>query len=361
MNPGGDARTQTRVGAAMFAVLVFGLVFVAAILPRLDLGGGIRAGIGFFHVGALREGAPIIVAGRTVGHVESIVLIDSNGLPADHVLAGTGGAMVQVRIDEDLVRMVPSNGDYFISSRGILADRYLEVGPPRDGAAPGPPLAAGAQVRGIDPPSIDSALQQTWDNLVVSREFMDAIEPEAAALGAQLTALAATIDAVAPTPGAYGELALRVRALLAEADDLRATLDAAGANPEQLEALAGRARATIERARAAVASIRAAADRLLAEVDRVRASVERRTPELERLRAALVAGQTLLARAEKLAANGQELMAMIERGEGSLLKLSNDPEFPEDAKDVGKLLKRNPWRIIGRPDDATAVPRRPAQ
>jgi hypothetical protein len=26
-----------------------------------------------------------------------------------------------------------------------------------------------------------------------------------------------------------------------------------------------------------------------------------------------------------------------------------DPEFPEDAKELGKILKRQPWKIIGRP------------
>ena len=33
------------------------------------------------------------------------------------------------------------------------------------------------------------------------------------------------------------------------------------------------------------------------------------------------------------------------------LKLANDPEFPEDAKDLGKILKREPWRVVGHPQD----------
>jgi hypothetical protein len=27
----------------------------------------------------------------------------------------------------------------------------------------------------------------------------------------------------------------------------------------------------------------------------------------------------------------------------------NDPEFPEDAKELGKILKRQPWKVINRP------------
>ena len=40
------------------------------------------------------------------------------------------------------------------------------------------------------------------------------------------------------------------------------------------------------------------------------------------------------------------------------MKLSRDPEFPEDAKALGKMLKRSPWRIIGHPDDNVGLPPR---
>ena len=359
MIPGGDAQAQRRVGAAMLALIVVAGVFVVAILPRLALGGGIRAEVAFAHVGALREGAPVIVAGRQVGKVEGISLVPAGGLPPEHVLAATGGAIVHIRVDDDYRRLVPVNGDFFISSKGVLSDRYLEVGPPRDGAPMGAPLGPGQQVRGVDPPSLDRAMQRTWDNLVQSRAFLEAVEPEARALRDQLTALADTIDAVAPTPSAYVDLALRLRGLVAEADELRELLDQAGASPAELLALRDRAAATVDRARAAVASVRETADRLIADLDRVRATADEHGPELDRLRAALDQGRTLLARAEQVVASGQALLAMIERGDGSLMKLSRDPEFPEDAKELGKILKRNPWRIIGRPDDMTAVPRRP--
>ena len=34
---------------------------------------------------------------------------------------------------------------------------------------------------------------------------------------------------------------------------------------------------------------------------------------------------------------------------GSLMKLMHDPEFPEDAKELGKIMKRQPWKIINHP------------
>ena len=48
------------------------------------------------------------------------------------------------------------------------------------------------------------------------------------------------------------------------------------------------------------------------------------------------------------------------RREGTLGRLLSDPEFPEDAKELGKILKRQPWRIFAHPDDtAPAKPERP--
>jgi hypothetical protein len=52
---------------------------------------------------------------------------------------------------------------------------------------------------------------------------------------------------------------------------------------------------------------------------------------------------------DPLLAQVAELQQKIERGDGSLLKLMRDPEFPEDAKELGKILKRQPWRILDRP------------
>jgi ABC-type transporter Mla subunit MlaD len=364
MIPGGEPATQGRVGAVMLGLILAAGVFVVAILPRIDLGDGVRVRVLFEHVGALKEGAPLIVAGRTAGKVESITLVPAGAFPPDHPLAATGGSVVLVRVDDDLRHMVPVDGDFFISSRGVLSDRYLEVGPPpgwreRDPSAAGRPIAAGDEIRGIDPPTLDRALQRTWDNLETSRRFLEDVSPELDALRAALTRLSTTLAEVEPTPGAYAELGLELARLWGEARELRQTLESAGATPAELRALADRAVATVDHARAAVARVRTAADALAADLDRVRRQAGAAAPDaVARLRAVLDDGDRILARADRMLAGTRELMAMLARGEGSLMKLSRDPEFPEDAKELGKLLKRSPWRIIGHPDDRAGLPPR---
>ena len=49
---------------------------------------------------------------------------------------------------------------------------------------------------------------------------------------------------------------------------------------------------------------------------------------------------------EPLLAQVDALNASLARGEGSMMRLMHDPEFPEDAKELGKILKRHPWRVI---------------
>jgi len=65
----------------------------------------------------------------------------------------------------------------------------------------------------------------------------------------------------------------------------------------------------------------------------------------------LTAADTALARLEGVQAKVADLMGIIDRGEGSLGRIANDPEFPEDAKELGKILKRTPLRVIGHPQD----------
>jgi hypothetical protein len=170
-------------------------------------------------------------------------------------------------------------------------------------------------------------------------------------LRAAIEHLGETLTRVEPTPGAYATLALRLASLARSAGELADELDAAGADPARMGALLDRARATIAEARAALTAIDRAAGPLVGEVDRLRGAFGAGTAA--RLRAALEDGERALAGADRLMASARALVAMIERGEGSAMKLSRDPEFPEDARALGKLLKRNPWRIIGHPvDDA---------
>jgi hypothetical protein len=70
---------------------------------------------------------------------------------------------------------------------------------------------------------------------------------------------------------------------------------------------------------------------------------------IEHVEIAIERVRAVIAKVDPLLATVDALQQRIERGEGSLLKLARDPEFPEDAKELGKILKRQPWKLLDRP------------
>jgi hypothetical protein len=336
-----DPRLTLRVGTGMVALLVILVVYLLFLRDRMFLGESVNVRVHFQHVGALQEGAEVIVAGRTVGQVTSIRLLPEGR-----------GVEAIARVYEGRRHMVPENGDYFVSSRGVFSERYLEVGPPRDGAEPGTPAFEGMKVVAADPPTMDRVWQNAWDNLQTAKTFMAEVGPEASALVTEVEELGRQIDAVEPGPGEYDRMRASIDRAVAEARTLYLALELGGARPGDLAALMGRARVALDQIRLTTRQLRVR----LAEIDedfaRMRGRLDVAAPGLElKVRLALRATDNALERFDRLQTKVADLMGVIERGEGTIGRIANDPEFPEDAKELGKILKRTPMRVIGHPQD----------
>jgi ABC-type transporter Mla subunit MlaD len=338
-----DERLALRVGAISLGVLGAAIIFFVFVFHRIEWGSHIRVRVYMHTTGGLREGAPINCGGRQIGKVESIALAPRG---AKTPLNGDEGVAITVELDAKLATRIARGGDVFVASRGPLSERYLELGPARE---PGAVYADGDEVLGRDPPSLDRVLQRTWDNLTATAKFADELRPEMHALRAQLDKL-------------VGDLRGLVDARRGELPDLAAPIaEARRAYETGLGGDAGlaRARAMVDRARASVGELRGELDQLQARVDTLRAALAhaqgtidaRIPPVLDSIQVAIDRGKAVAAKIDPLLAQIADIGDRIARGEGTIGKLANDPEFPEDAKDLGKLLKRQPWRIVGHPDD----------
>ncbi len=294
--------------------------------------------------GALREGAPLVVAGRTIGKIEAIALSPRG---ASKLLGGDEGVAITVAVDAAALAKVGRGGDVFVASRGPLSESYLELGAAPEGAAN--PFRDGDEVLGRDPPSLDRVLQRTFDNLTLTATFADALRPELTALRSRVDTLLGDLRNITPP----GPLRDQVDAALAEG---RRTYDVGLGG----DTGADRLRALVEHARATVAELRPMLDALQAKLDALRAGIQaargrvdaRLPPLLDTIQLAIDRGEAAIAKIDPMLAVVDDLADRIARGEGTIGKLATDPEFPEDAKELGKLLKRNPWRIIGHPDDS---------
>jgi ABC-type transporter Mla subunit MlaD len=346
-----DEALTRKVGAATLLVVAAAIAFVAFVYDRIDWGDDVRIAVYFRHTGGLREGAPIVVAGRAIGEIESIAL-SPRGAP-DTPLGGEEGVKVLVAIDEDAASRIVRGGDVFVASRGPLGARYLELGPAPAALQHGPSLARDrAPLKGSDPPSIDRVLQRTWDNLTIARNFADAIRPEMTLLRARLVELQSTLDSIAPDAPTRLALGVELRALAAEFRTLRDVSLGGTAGRDLITAVLADSRTTLAHARRTLATLSARFDALATSSRALRARLADRGPAgLRSLELAIERIRTAIAKVDPLLAKVEDLNARIARGEGSLGKLMKDPEFPEDAKALGKILKRQPWKVIQRPPD----------
>jgi hypothetical protein len=349
-----DPRLSVRVGAGMLVVLALAFVWLLFLRDRLFLAPSVKVHVYFRHAGALKEGSAVIVAGREVGRIDAIRLVTKHESRREgHPLAGDEGIVAIARITKKYRARVPENGDFFVASKGLLSERYLEVGPPLDGSEPGKAAWTGMEVLGSDPPTMDRVWTNTWENIQIARAFMADVEPEARRFMATLRELSATLDLVEPAPGAYAELADRIDRATTEARTTWLAMEAGRITPGEIDALITRARRTGAQIAIATRLFRMRLAALSKDLGRVQAQIDVAAPDLSRkLRAAIAAADGALAKIEQVQVKVDDLLAMIDRGEGTIGRLANDPEFPEDAKALGKILKRQPWRIFDHPKDA---------
>ena len=66
-------------------------------------------------------------------------------------------------------------------------------------------------------------------------------------------------------------------------------------------------------------------------------------------RLAILNARSSLKTLEGTVANLEDLAQRVAAGHGTVGALMNDPEFSDDAKKLGRYLKRHPWKLITRP------------
>ena len=340
-----DQRVTRTVGAIAMSLMTAAIVFFVFLYDQIDWGNHVRVRIYFASTGGLTEGAPVVVAGKDIGHVESIALA---GKPKHE-----DGVIVTIAMDEAWAKRLDASGDIFVTSRGMLSGRYLEIGPTTPNANPTVPAGTtfvavvreGLELNGREPPTLDRVLQRTLDNLNTTRAFGNDVKPALDQLRQEIDGLQATMAGIAPDI----EFRADVVALVAEGRQTYAALGG-DAGVDRIGQVKDRAGSVFAQGRAAIAQLRASADLLGASVDVLKARVNTRgATAIERVELAIDRVKAAIDKIDPLLAQAELLQQQIARGEGSLLKLMNDPEFPEDAKELGKILKRQPWKLIDRP------------
>lgn len=341
------ARAQAAWGAGALLLALVAAVFLVAIAPGLEPGGTFSARVLFAELGGLREGAPVRSVGAEIGRVRAISL-----LAPGEARAAEATVAVELALARDERRRTWRLGSAVVSSRGVLSARYLELLPPR--GEPGPPLDDGDVLRGVDPPVLDRALARAWNNLRLSRQLAEEVAPLARQLVAEARALVETVRAL--EGGASAPLLPALSELSDEAERAWREVLAEGEVIGGGARVALRARRLVQTAEASLQELAGALDLALVAVEAARVRLAARAPAAK-LAAAWASAQTLAAKLERVRADVAALWARWQRKEGTLGRLLSDPEFPEDAKELGKIIKRQPWRLFGRPKEEVEAAR----
>ncbi len=348
-----DERLTRRVGAIALAVIAAAILFFVFLFDRIELGSPVRIKVYFHHSASLREHAALIVGGKRIGQVEAIESVPHGTVK---LLGGDVGIRATVAIEESEAWKVRADAEVFVSSRGPLSEKYLEVAPPRHAdTTPAAPIAEGAEVLAADPPSLDNVLGHTWTNMTTFRLFVNEVRPEFLAFRGELDELRthlaeAAADARSSVATGATPLVTQAQELVAEAQHLFEIGLGGEAGFARFQTMIGHARTTLAQTRGAIDQLQPLAAQVGRNVDRIRSGLATHDPQ-GRLAAALAAARLAIDKLDPLLAKVDEISGRLARGEGSLGRLMKDPEFPEDAKELGKILKRQPWKVIAKPKD----------
>lgn len=338
---------KIKVGALVLVSLGL-LVGFVAVLGTFSVGERVPLWVELGDSGGLLAGAPVRIAGVRAGRVDAVTfLVDASAARTE----GAGPPVhvrVEALVDADKFPAVRTDSEFFVTSQGVLGEKYLEIRPGSPGA---PTVEPGATLRGRDPARID---------LIFARAETILSQIEAALAGggelgvgdlvANITRLSgrandyldrhqARIDRVTEDLAATGAdlraIAASLRVGLGSGEELARTFR----DVASVVAVLAREAAPLSRlARDALANLRDAAEEVSALVGVVGGPMEplmADLPEIARL-------------ARDALRDVAAITAAITAGQGVVGQVLMDDEIYADLKELLRDLKRNPWKLVWR-------------
>lgn len=340
----------TRVGAALSVVLVAAIVLVLRV-DFSDVGPAVRVRVYMKHPGPLRASADVQLAGRKIGRVDTVQLVTANQARSEeHPLHPAGGVVLSVLIKKTYTPWVRLNSELFVNSKGLIGESYLEVAPPPATEEMLPPVEEGDRIRGIDPARMEEIIVTSFLNAKRFGALLAELSPSMNQLRTDLSELQATLDQLIPGNGSppLGEM-------IAFAADEFAALRASFAELEEGSGvpspsdLRRQGRRLATRAQHDFASVSLALDTLTSQLQRIQGQVP---PELwTKFDGAVTKARTSLTQLEATIAKVDQLASQVASGIGTVGALMNDKEFSDDARKLGRYIKRHPWKLVTRPID----------
>ncbi|CAN5726448.1 N/A [soil metagenome] len=314
-----------------FVVVIGGLSFERTYAIYVD----------FDNPGGLQTGAPVKIAGVTVGKVDELQF---RGGALDPKTGRRTMVRAKLDVKQKYRDSIHEDAEFYVTTQGVLGEQFLEVEP---GTPTKPVLDPDKTIpKGIGPPRLDlffakayELLDMTVTGLNNNKELVKEIVQNTAGL------LSGLNGAVTGNRERIDRIMQNLEDLTKEADSL--TRDAHGKyvnnpkidrtidNIDKLSAaLATDSGPLLKDTKEAIANLKAA-------------SAVVGDPEGQaKLKKTLTDVAELASRANAIAKDTQDIVAHIKKGEGTVGALVMDEALYDDLQEMSRDLKHNPWKFF---------------
>lgn len=345
-----ETNIELKVGVLVLvcAGLLMGFIWVLG-----DFGGGSSyvVHVDYPTASDIKPGAPIKVAGVGAGKVQKV---EYWGGKRDPEVGRHVTVRVTLGLEEAVGTTLHEDAQFYISTLGVLGEKYVEVDP---GTPTKPSLPNGAKVVGQPPLRMEILAQQLTRVAGVVTRILESNE-------GHLTGLVKHAD----------ETLVAARRAVDHADEVltenrpgvKKVIDWAAAAGPQVDKLLGSARhaigdggavrRTVENTEKLTGTLRREAGPILADAKAAAGNVRaysgqlRKEPTAKVLLGAQQHAQIagVLTKADGAMKDVKSMTGQVRDGKGSLGGVVSDNELFMDVKLLVKDLKRHPWKFIWR-------------
>ncbi len=297
--------------------------------------------VDFDNPGGLQTGAPVKIAGVTVGKVDELQFRGGQLDPK------TGRrTMVRAKLDvkQKYRDSIHEDADFYVTTQGVLGEQFLEIEP---GTPTKPVLDPATTIpHGIGPPRLDlffakayELLDMTVTGLNNNKELVKEIVQNTAGL------LAGLNGAVTGNRERIDRIMQNLEDLTHEADSLTHDAHAKYVNNPKID----RTIDNIDKLSAALANdsgpLLKDAKEALANIKSASATVGDAEGQAK-LKKILADVAEVASRANAIAKDTQDIVAHIKKGEGTVGALVMDEALYDDLQEMSRDLKHNPWKFF---------------
>jgi phospholipid/cholesterol/gamma-HCH transport system substrate-binding protein len=345
-----EKNLKTKVGALVLVATLLLAGFVV-LLGGFSVGDKQRYYVEFSDSGSVLAGAPVKIAGVRAGRVSEVeFLVERDARKSEKLKAKEApvNVRISIKVDQGMAGSVRQDSEFFITTQGVLGEKYIEIIP---GSAASPTWPEGAHVRGKDPPRIDllfsrvdSILEQVESAMGGEEELnigelvrsttrlMKRLDDYLAKHADRLDSIIVNVD------GTAGDARLLVKGLkdgIGDGSSVAMILKDARTVAQTLAAEIGPTTVAARRAMKSADTALGTANGLLKRNEKY-------------LDSALKGLPGVVSRVEEVARDAAFVMSRLKAGRGTVGQLLTDQELYDDLKEMLRNIKRHPWKMLWR-------------